>query len=61
MIQAILAVGLALSSTPPRSAADDPVGKSPPELKATKWYNVAPLTLGDLKGKAVLLQVFRTW
>lgn len=36
-------------------------GKPPPELKAEKWYNTAPLSLDDLKGKAVLVQVFRTW
>ena len=58
----ILCLGLAvaaLSAAPPRT--DDPVGKAPPELKATKWYNTSPLSLDDLKGKAVLIQVFRTW
>ena len=36
------------------------LGKAP-EFNATKWYNTAPISLEDLKGKAVLLQVFRTW
>jgi len=36
-------------------------GGQVPEFVATKWYNTAPLTLEDLKGKGVLLQVFRTW
>lgn len=37
------------------------VGAPPPEFKATKWYNTAPISLDDLKGKAVHLVVFRTW
>jgi hypothetical protein len=37
------------------------IGQPPPEFKATKWYNTAPITLEDLKGKTVLIQVFRTW
>ena len=36
-------------------------GTKVPEFNAIKWYNTPPLTLEDLKGKAVLLQVFRTW
>lgn len=34
---------------------------TPPEFAAKKWYNTAPISLDDLKGKAVLIQVFRTW
>lgn len=46
----------------PTRAEDNPnVGKAPPEFKATKWYNTAPISLDDLKGKAVHLVVFRTW
>lgn len=56
-----LILGLALAAWPALARAQDPVGQVPPEFKATKWYNTAPLTLEDLKGKAVLLQVFRTW
>ena len=37
------------------------VGKPPPELDAVKWYNSPPLVLGDLQGKAVMIEVFRTW
>ena len=61
MIKAILVLGLALTALPTLVRTEDAVGKSPPEFKATKWYNTAPLSLDDLKGKAVLLQVFRTW
>jgi hypothetical protein len=32
-----------------------------PELKAVQWYNSPPLVLEDLRGKAVLIEVFRTW
>ena len=32
-----------------------------PEFKAIKWYNTAAIGLDDLAGKAVLIQVFRTW
>ena len=32
-----------------------------PEFKAIKWYNTAAIGLEDLAGKAVLIQVFRTW
>lgn len=37
------------------------VGQTPPEFNAKKWYNTAPITLDDLKGKAVHIVVFRTW
>lgn len=56
-----LILGLALAALSSTARAEDPVGQVPPEFKATKWYNTAPLSLEDLKGKAVLLQVFRTW
>ena len=32
-----------------------------PALDAAKWYNAPPLTLEDLEGKAVMIEVFRTW
>jgi hypothetical protein len=32
-----------------------------PEFEALKWYNTPPLSLEDLKEKAVLIEVFRTW
>ena len=37
------------------------VGSPLPEIKAVKWYNTPPLTNEDLHGKAVLVEVFRTW
>ncbi len=36
-------------------------GRDAPEFDGKKWYNTAPLTLEDLKGKAVHVVVFRTW
>ncbi len=53
----ILALGtLALAST-----AGAQVGEKPPELEAVKWYNTPPLALEQMLGKAVLVEVFRTW
>ena len=37
------------------------LGAPPPEFRAIKWYNTPPLSLEDLRGKAVLVEVFRTW
>lgn len=37
------------------------IGTPPPEFMALKWMNSPPLTLEELRGKAVLIQVFRTW
>ncbi|MFT5284611.1 MAG: hypothetical protein ACI8TQ_000768 [Planctomycetota bacterium] len=37
------------------------VGERLPEIKAVKWYNSMPLSNEDLEGKALLLEVFRTW
>lgn len=36
-------------------------GEAPPALEAVKWYNTPPLALDQLHGKAVLVEVFRTW
>jgi len=52
-------IGLLMASAaaaPPIHAQD-----KAPELKAVKWYNTAAIGLDDLEGKAVLIQVFRTW
>ncbi len=51
-------VVLAASSLCPAAAQ---VGAPLPEIKAVKWYNTPPLTNEDLHGKAVLVEVFRTW
>ena len=36
-------------------------GAQMPEFKAVKWYNTPPLALEQLQGKAILVEVFRTW
>lgn len=43
---------------PPGHASE---GFAPPELKAVKWYNSPELSLEDLRERAVLFEVFRTW
>jgi hypothetical protein len=53
---ALLAVAV---SAPPAMAQK--VGSVPPELKAVKWYNSPALSLEDLRERAVLIEVFRTW
>lgn len=57
--------GLALAGAallvPARAQDGGGVGQPPPEFNAKKWYNTAPISLEDLKGKAVHLVVFRTW
>jgi len=53
-----LALGMALASA---SAAVTPGDERPPELDPVKWYNTPPLALEQLQGKAVLVEVFRTW
>ena len=37
------------------------LGKPPPELEAVKWYNTPALALESLRGKTILVEVFRTW
>jgi hypothetical protein len=57
-----LLVGLTLAATAFASTADaQGIGKTPPALEAVKWYNTPPLALEKLQGKAVLVEVFRTW
>jgi len=55
-----LAVTAALALSP-TAVAQSAVGGPAPELDAVKWYNTPPLTLEAFKGKAVLVEVFRTW
>jgi hypothetical protein len=43
------------------ASASAQVGETPPALDAVKWYNTPPLALEQLQGKAVLIEVFRTW
>ena len=61
MLKLFLGLGLAFLALTAPAPAQDVAGKPPPELKGSKWYNTAPISLDDLKGKAVLIQVFRTW
>jgi hypothetical protein len=61
MMKLFLGLGLAFLAVASPARAQDAVGSPPPEFKGSKWYNTAPISLDDLKGKAVLIQVFRTW
>ena len=56
-VAAVMAATLALAPTLPAQT----LGSPPPALEAVQWYNSPPLTLEDLKGRTVLVEVFRTW
>jgi len=43
------------------AASAQSVGEPLPAFEAVRWYNTPALTLEDLAGKAVLIDVFRTW
>jgi hypothetical protein len=47
------------AGAPPVAALD--VGDPAPEFQPVKWYQSPPLTMEQLRGKAVLIVVFRTW
>ena len=49
---------LALASTSPAAAQ---ASGTMPDFTDAKWYNTPPLTVEDLEGHAVLVEVFRTW
>lgn len=55
-----LAAALAVAVLAVPSPAQE-LGKAPPELDALQWYNAPSLGLKDLRGRAVLVEVFRTW
>jgi hypothetical protein len=61
MLKTFASLSLALAALAAPAKAFGGVGEAPPEFKATKWYNTAPISLEDLKGKTVHLVVFRTW
>jgi hypothetical protein len=48
---------LALACTAPAFASEGTF----PAFEAVKWYNTPALDGEALKGKAVLVEVFRTW
>ncbi len=52
---------LVVATTALASTARAQIGLTPPALDAVKWYNTPPLALDQLHGKAVLIEVFRTW
>jgi hypothetical protein len=37
------------------------IGAPAPKIEAVRWYNTPGFEIEDLKGKAVLVDVFRTW
>jgi len=55
---ALGACALFASALPAQAQA---VGKPAPEFAEGKWYKSPPLTMEQLRGKAVLIVVFRTW
>lgn len=50
---------LALAAT--TAHAQKNLGEPMPVLEAVKWYNTPPLAMEQLQGKAILVEVFRTW
>lgn len=61
MLKVFASLSIALAALAVPAKAQGGIGTPPPEFKATKWYNTAPISLEDLKGKTVHLVVFRTW
>lgn len=53
------ALAAAMLFAPPTRAQT--LGEAPPEIEAVKWYNTPALALESLRGKTVLVEVFRTW
>ncbi|HWF20016.1 MAG TPA: TlpA disulfide reductase family protein [Verrucomicrobiae bacterium] len=47
---------MSLFATFSLTAADNLIGTTPPEWHVTHWMNSAPLKLGDLRGKVVLVR-----
>ena len=48
-------VGLALAVAPPAPAQPRP-GVAAPDVTGTSWINSAPLTMGGLRGRVVLVE-----
>ncbi|HTE06882.1 MAG TPA: hypothetical protein VK824_11855 [Planctomycetota bacterium] len=56
-----LALGACALFAGPAPLQAQSVGSTAPEFVPARWYKSAPLTLEQLRGKAVLIVVFRTW
>ena len=50
-----------IAATCAAAASAQNTGEPMPSLEAKRWYNTPALTPADLEGKAVLIDVFRTW
>lgn len=50
----------ALAACASAASAQD-IGSPMPALEAVRWFNTPALSAEDLQGKAVLIDVFRTW
>lgn len=50
---------LAVAATTVHTQAN--LGRPMPAIEAVKWYNTPPLAMEQLQGKAILVEVFRTW
>lgn len=60
LISSLLGACALFASAP--SASAQRVGSPAPEFATTgKWFKSPPLTMEQLRGKAVLIVVFRTW
>ena len=56
-----LLLSLVVALVASQAATAQRIGEAAPALDAVKWYNTPPLALEQLRGKAVLVEVFRTW
>ncbi len=61
LVPRILVAAALVVASAPGAFAQDGVGSPAPKLDAVKWYNTPPLTMEAFHGKAVLVEVFRTW
>lgn len=52
----IVGAALALAAAPAATAQG-----SMPEFENATWLNTPPLSTQDMEGRAVLVEVFRTW
>jgi hypothetical protein len=43
------------------SVANAQVGEKLPDLDVLQWFNSPPIAAEQLAGRAVLVEVFRTW